>query len=111
MISNAGRFTKGDPRINRTGRPKKFVNARDARLFYRYGIRLVDYNAMYEKQGGVCAICGCSESKQQARTSGGDKTLDSLQVDHDHVTGKVRGLICWKCNVSIVNYLMMILTL
>ena len=100
-------FVKGDPRINRKGRPKlsDFVNQRDRHLYFRYGIRLSDYEELFEKQGGVCAICGKPETKKQARKAGGEKTLDSLQVDHDHITGKIRGLLCWKCNVGIVKLL------
>jgi hypothetical protein len=48
-----------------------------------YGITLDDYNKMYEEQNGCCAICGKSES---------------LAVDHDHSTGKIRALLCHKCN-------------
>ena len=51
-----------------------------------YGITLEDYNAMYERQGGRCAICG----------AGG-----KLVVDHDHKTGKVRELLCHLCNAMI----------
>ena len=47
----------------------------------------VDYDAMYEKQGGVCKICR--------------KNFASLHVDHDHETGKPRGLLCHNCNVMV----------
>lgn len=106
MRDNKGRFSKGETG-NPNGRPRMydFVNRRDAKLYYRYGIRLADYDRMLEQQGGVCAICGEPEEKKQARKIGGEKTVDSLQVDHDHETGRIRGLICWKCNVGIVKAL------
>lgn len=55
-----------------------------------YGLSLEDYNYMLEKQGGVCAIC-----KQLCSTK------RSLAVDHNHVTGKIRSLLCRDCNVAL----------
>ncbi len=48
-----------------------------------YGI---DYTRLLELQNGVCAIC---------------KASDNLQVDHCHVTQKVRGLLCGNCNTGL----------
>lgn len=99
-------FVAGDPRINRDGRPRKFSNRKDSDLLRRYGIRLSDYEALLERQGGVCAICGQGETISQARYgTGGKKVASSLAVDHNHETGEVRGLICWKCNVGVVKLL------
>lgn len=58
----------------------------------KYGITADDYNAMLERQGGVCAIC---KQPQMALRNG---TPCRLSVDHDHVTGAVRGLLCDPCN-------------
>lgn len=60
---------------------------REAELKRLYGITLQDYVDMFEKQGEVCAIC-----KEKC------KTKKSLSVDHDHASGKVRGLLCNRCN-------------
>ena len=57
-------------------------------LTKQYGISLETYNEMFENQQGCCAICG----KHQAEFK------RSLAVDHDHVTGKVHGLLCSGCN-------------
>jgi Recombination endonuclease VII len=60
---------------------------RDKRLRYNYGISLEEYDAMLARQGGVCAICKKKPDKGKV-----------LFVDHCHVTGRVRGLLCGKCN-------------
>ena len=50
---------------------------------------LEDYDALYEKQSGECAICGTD-------TPGGPG--ERFRVDHNHDTGEVRGLLCNSCN-------------
>ena len=47
-----------------------------------YGISVEDYERMLEEQDGGCHICG---KKPEGR---------ALDIDHDHATGKVRGLLC-----------------
>lgn len=59
-----------------------------------YGIGIQEYNEMLERQHGVCAICEGTE-KSTAHTS---KKIRTLAVDHCHSTGKVRGLLCSRCN-------------
>jgi len=61
------------------------VYHRDNRLRRIYDLSLEDYNRILAAQGGACAICGSgSETK--------------LVVDHDHVTGLNRELLCDPCN-------------
>ncbi len=57
-------------------------------LKYRYGITYEDYNKLFNKQNGLCAGCYRHQAQFKRR----------LNVDHDHKTGKVRGLLCMKCN-------------
>lgn len=61
-----------------------------------YGITLSDYEAMLKKQGGVCAICGQKETRKNKYTG-----ICKLHIDHDHKTGKFRGLLCHACNFAI----------
>jgi len=62
-----------------------------------YGISLSEYVTLLEAQGGVCAICKQPEETLDSRT----KQRKRLVVDHDHRTGKVRGLLCQSCNSAI----------
>lgn len=52
-----------------------------------YGITAEEYDKLYKAQGGKCAICRRATGKARR-----------LAVDHDHKTGKVRGLLCKPCN-------------
>jgi Recombination endonuclease VII len=63
---------------------------RDANLKALYGIGLVQHEQLLDQQGGVCAIC--------ARPPRGKRPLD---VDHDHATDRVRGLLCGNCNRAV----------
>lgn len=60
-----------------------------------YGIAKVTYMQMFEAQGGVCAICKKPE---------GHSRFKNLAVDHDHETGKVRSLLCHRCNAGLGNF-------
>ena len=57
---------------------------RRRQLYKRYGITLEQYDALMVVQNGFCAA-GCGRRGR-------------LAVDHDHTTGKVRGLLCLRCN-------------
>jgi len=56
----------------------------------KFGISIEEYQDIYDKQNGSCAICNnvCVTGRR-------------LAVDHDHTTNKVRGLLCGKCNMAI----------
>ena len=69
---------------------KKYLDLRKNRhLVKTHGITLEDYNKKLKSQGGVCAIC-FEPPKERA-----------LAVDHNHVTGNNRGLLCGNCNRAI----------
>lgn len=77
----------------RLNNPEKIKNHD---LFSSYGITLAEYNSMLESQNNVCAICGNCETEKT------DKNKNrNLAVDHNHKTGKIRGLLCGKCNKMI----------
>lgn len=61
--------------------------SKNYKLLLYYGINIEQYEEMYYKQDGKCAICKVYN--------------ESLVVDHDHKTSKIRGLLCKKCNLSL----------
>ena len=67
--------------------------AKNSDLKRCYKITLATYETMLDTQGGKCAIC-----KGPERTRDKDGGPRRMPVDHDHKTGKVRGLLCTHCN-------------
>jgi hypothetical protein len=67
--------------------------ARSDNLKRHFGITTEEYSTMLERQKGVCAICGKPETR---KSSSG--TVQPLSIDHDHLTGQIRGLLCHECN-------------
>lgn len=67
--------------------------ARSSALRVRYGISIDEYEAMWTAQDGMCAIC---KKPETTVTKNGHKWR--LNVDHDHKTGEIRGLLCTPCN-------------
>lgn len=66
---------------------------REMFLKRKYGIGQETYLNMVEEQSGLCAICGNPPS------------FKGLYIDHDHKSGRVRGLLCNKCNTGIAMLL------
>lgn len=63
----------------------------------KYGITLDQYNEMLKAQNCVCAICEQPEKSLNGKGTG----LKPLAIDHCHETGKVRKLLCSRCNIGI----------
>lgn len=53
----------------------------------RYGMTIEEVERLFESQGGLCAICGRVPSRPC--------------IDHDHLTGAVRGMLCHRCNINL----------
>ena len=77
---------------------EKLATARNWRLKKTYGIDLVQWNKIFQEQGGCCFICG------RHLKIGGKNTRFSANTDHCHETGRIRGILCRRCNTDIVPF-------
>lgn len=76
-------------RTYRANHPEQVRNyVRKLEYKNNFGMTLEDYARLFSNQQGYCAICGRHQSIFFRR----------LAVDHDHITGKIRGLLCDPCN-------------
>ena len=66
---------------------------------WKYGLAGTDYEQMLQDQGGVCAICGEVETRKDRM----GVVREGLSVDHDHITDRVRGLLCAACNSALAS--------
>lgn len=73
-------------------RDKCLAYARQRKFKIKYNMTIEDYDQMLSAQQGLCAIC------QKP------KKFKRLFVDHDHTTGAVRGLLCFKCNTGLGGF-------
>lgn len=64
--------------------------------FRPYGITREEFLLMMERQMGVCAICKRPETVRDQKGR-----IRDLAIDHNHKTGKVRGLLCFRCNTTL----------
>lgn len=79
---------------------KRYEKVERAKRLKSYGLTTDGYNKLFSQQNGVCAICGQPETKKSF-----GKHIRRLTIDHNHKTGKVRGLLCNGCNVGLGNFL------
>ena len=71
--------------------PKRKMEEKERHLLRTYNITLERWNQMLKVQNGICANPYCDKEIR-----GSD-----IHVDHDHKTGKVRGLLCARCNTDL----------
>lgn len=93
------RRKKNRDEINKKDRITRSLNRsrfKSYALKKAFGIDIIEYNKLFELQNGLCKIC--NEPEKAKHQSG---HIKQLAVDHDHKTGKIRGLLCWICNTGI----------
>jgi len=87
-------YTKENKKV-RANTPVAKAKRRRNKIFAKYKITMAEYEAMSLKQSGKCAICFAPPE---------DDRYGVLCVDHCHETGKVRGLLCIKCNTGLGRF-------
>ena len=90
---NADRYVAHAKKWAEENPEKKRSNTRRSKLRH-YGLTDIEYDNMCLQQNGLCAICG---QKQ-------DGKYKNLYIDHNHLTSKVRSLLCHKCNVGLGGF-------
>ncbi len=81
--------------------PAQRVRHRARVLRYRHGVEPEVIAALYAEQDGKCALCRRVAIEPLSEKGEGKKPSDILQIDHDHETGAIRGLLCFECNTGI----------
>jgi hypothetical protein len=92
LLAKGRKWYRANPERRREYRRINRDRKRGVRLKREFGLSLEEYDNLLKTQNGVCVICHKPET---TRNQGG---LRPLSVDHDHKTGRVRGLLCNKCN-------------
>ena len=64
----------------------------------KYGITVEQYESMWESQGGKCKICGDNIAVHS------ENRHEVACIDHCHESLKVRGLLCWHCNIGLGKF-------
>jgi hypothetical protein len=73
--------------VGAANKARLYGSTREYHLRRRYGITAAEFDGMVAAQGGTCAVCSGKPE----------------HVDHDHVTGEVRGVLCFNCNQALGN--------
>jgi hypothetical protein len=60
----------------------------------KFGLTIEQWTALFDAQGGCCASCGTD-------SPGAKGPKNNWMTDHDHLTGRVRGIICMPCNLAL----------
>lgn len=94
VLKNKEKFSSSYQSLRQKWRDEGTLQARDRayNLKSSHGLSLEDYQTMLEKQLGKCATCLLPPDA---------KSKFVLHVDHNHATGKIRGLLCADCNLSL----------
>lgn len=90
LFTKSGTLRKNKPGAGRPRQMPAEWTKIDRSRFKRFGVTPTDVRDMLERQGG-CAVCRTPEPRGK----------NGWHVDHDHETGRVRGVLCITCNIAI----------
>lgn len=85
---SSGKFYENRAKYRKT--PGGKLADRKSTLKRKHNMTLAEFDDLLMGQGGVCAIC-----------KGKDWTKHGPAVDHDHRSGKIRGILCYRCNLAV----------
>lgn len=99
ILDTARKWRKKNPESVQKIRKRSYRNnieymknkTRRLHILQNYNLTLNDFDVLLNSQDNKCAICESKEPKGKG----------NFHIDHDHQTGKVRGLLCHKCNTGI----------
>ena len=75
------------------------TNRKKSVILISWNLEFVQNEDLFKKQQGLCAVCGKSET---SKTPGG--FIRPLNIDHCHKTNKIRGLLCFYCNIAVGHF-------
>jgi hypothetical protein len=81
--------------------PEQRLRHRRRLLRHNHGVEMEFVESLYREQGGKCAICQQPGLMPFSASGEGKMAYEALNLDHDHTTGAIRGLLCFKCNTGI----------
>jgi hypothetical protein len=83
----------------KTWREKHRVQLRYNTIKCEFGLSRAGFDSLFDSQDGKCKIC-----RREIERPPGFDNRKAAHIDHDHATGRVRGLLCCTCNVGIGNF-------
>lgn len=89
-------FRKIFPEIVKKQRQERILRNPQSHLLKKVGITLEQKLERFSEQGKVCAACGATEHGTPR-----SNWEHGWCADHDHETGKFRGVLCWRCNTTL----------
>lgn len=95
QLRNPERVQERRRRYYEADRVGQRERTRRATLIRQYGITVEQFDELMAAQGARCAICRITQAEYM------EATKRRFAVDHDHKTGRVRGLLCNQCNTAL----------